>query len=370
MAGDVTPLPWSAPKAAAPVVPSDALATLRELLGQYSAFMVFGELVQVLLVVDADRVQGDLRWLVGKRTNPAARTNLQEVVAAGTVIAYAPKALLVEIKKYLPAIAAENGVSEERVQQTWEEYRAILRFYEPEPTPHVKDAPVPVADPKDVPYAELWRQLGAAGVYSRDNHLSAMGVPIVTEDVVTSLRAFSRAASVGLTIKVGGTLFLIVSGGSVLGLAQLLGRAVMRLPRSVQVALAGLIVAILLHPRGRARLAEFIRRGSNALSTAATALGPVVANLGDAETKARAAWEHAHAKLPPIRRRSVLTCARAVCAAAERPLSVAEIERAVRNAGHVSRARSFRTYLRRVMRADQRFVETMPGWWTVSRSLE
>jgi hypothetical protein len=53
------------------------------------------------------------------------------------------------------------------------------------------------------PYTELWRQLGAAAAYSLDHHFATRGAWVVTPDVVSFLREFSRAASVRVTIKAG-----------------------------------------------------------------------------------------------------------------------------------------------------------------------
>jgi hypothetical protein len=74
----------------APIIRSDTLPQLRRVLESLPALRAYlGDILQVVLVLDASCVQGELRWRVGPRINPAARTYLHEAIVSGVVIAFA-----------------------------------------------------------------------------------------------------------------------------------------------------------------------------------------------------------------------------------------------------------------------------------------
>src|SRR2546430_6612592 len=58
--------------------------------------------IQIRAIVDANVVQRELRWRLGKRVNPQARSRLQEAIDAGVLVLIAPNFLKLEIEKYLP----------------------------------------------------------------------------------------------------------------------------------------------------------------------------------------------------------------------------------------------------------------------------
>ena len=110
---------------------SDDLAQLREvfallpLLAQH-----VGAPEQTRLVIDANAVIADIRWLVKKRKTPGARTALQEAIASKTVVAFAPSYLDDEIRLNLVELSANEGVPLEPMLAAWREYRVNIRFYE------------------------------------------------------------------------------------------------------------------------------------------------------------------------------------------------------------------------------------------------
>jgi hypothetical protein len=113
-------------------IPSDALRTLLDLRDEFPLFrQLLGDIVQTVMVLDASAIQGELRWRLGSRTNPTARTRLHEAIDSGVVIAFAPIFLRQEIEKYLPLIASETGVSVEAANAEWERVQRFIRFYAP-----------------------------------------------------------------------------------------------------------------------------------------------------------------------------------------------------------------------------------------------
>ena len=237
-----------------PSVQSDALAAIRELVTRLPALTpIFGYVPRVRVVVDANVVLDELGYLVASRRHAAARTALQELVASGTVVLYAPPTIVDEVERHLAKIARRRGVDVGRLQVAWAAYRTTLHIFEPDPLPPRTHGEV--VDPDDLPYVSLQAQVGARAVFTNDRHLVRMGAGVVRFDAFLSLRDYARAASVELTIKFGAGLAVAATVGSLLALIKLVSvfvRASSRLPREVQAVVAISVAALLLHPKGRA----------------------------------------------------------------------------------------------------------------------
>ena len=346
---------------AVPLFPSDSLARWREFVATHPHLNLgFSELAQVPIVVDASGALADLRWIVARRNDASARTALEETVAAGTVVAYAPPWLESELEEKLPLIAARYALPLAALWEAWARYRNALRFYEPATTASTR-AP----DPKDVPYHELSKELGELVVYTNDDHLKAMGVRTIWHQELMALRDFARAASSALSLKAGGTVALMIIGAPVVALVRAGARLIARLPVPVQVALALGAAWAVLHPKGRALLAG--AAASPKLEPVKRALAKYADEMGKSLLAAGKSWGAVKGSIPDRKRQPLVVHAKAICAAAQAPASEKAIEWGVRQAGYASRARNFTAYLRRTLRSDPRFVEGPKGFWTVSR---
>lgn len=153
--------------------------------------------LQVVVIPDANRIIKDLIWLADRRETEEARTRLQEVIDAETVIAVAPSYLKTEMKRKIPDIANRTEASEEELWKQWDSYVPRLDFREP--SLGAEDLAMEVVDDKDVPYVALQREIGAP-IFSKDEHISAMGGAVVKEETVQELRAYARADSIRLTV--------------------------------------------------------------------------------------------------------------------------------------------------------------------------
>ena len=89
---------------------SDHLVTIRDFFATSPELqlLVRHQVVQVFAIVDANIIQGELRWRLGSRERSDARSGLQEALDAGVLVLIAPNFLKVEIEKYLPAIAYDT----------------------------------------------------------------------------------------------------------------------------------------------------------------------------------------------------------------------------------------------------------------------
>jgi hypothetical protein len=112
---------------------SDNLPALRLILEMWPDLKRLVELrtLQTRAIVDANVVQGGLRWRLGSRENSQARSGLEKAIDAGVLVLIAPNFLMLEIEKYLPAIADRTGATLSEVEREWELFQAKLHFYQP-----------------------------------------------------------------------------------------------------------------------------------------------------------------------------------------------------------------------------------------------
>lgn len=358
-----------------PLVPSDALATIRELAVLTPALKpLFGEIPRVDVVVDANIILDDIEYLTLSRRDRTARTALQELIASGTVCAFAPLTLVAEVERHLPKIATRRRVDVERFKAVWLEYRASLHFFEPDPRTDAERSEA--ADPDDLPYKDLWLQLGARAIYTNDRHLRRMGAEVVRFEVFLSLREYARAASVELTIRFGGGLAIALGLGAIASLVTLtrgIAGRVARLSAQAKLMLGLVVLGLLIHRKTRSAALRGLQALPALFAQATEVLGPVVTRAFEeaaaSAATARTSLEVARTKLPAgPKRRTVRMRARAICIASKEPLTVATIEARMRSDGYAPSGRAARQYLIRVLRNDPRLREARPGYWAAIRS--
>lgn len=111
---------------------SDTLREVRELLLKMPVFRpLLQTLLQIRVIVDANIIQGELRWRLAKRLKPENRSGLHEAVASGVIVAFAPVFLRVEIEEHIEDIALETGKSVTEAEKEWREFQTHLHFYQP-----------------------------------------------------------------------------------------------------------------------------------------------------------------------------------------------------------------------------------------------
>lgn len=169
---------------------SDALASARAI---QESFPVCGNPLnlneRVSMVVDTNRVLSDLLWITKVRKNPEARPDLIEVADSTVGILYAPKALRAEVKKYIPWLAKEKGVSKSALLAAWTDYQKRITF---RPNGPRKKA-VLVRDPKDLPFINVANSVQAVGIISADHDIPAMGGRVISLGTIRKLRDYARA---------------------------------------------------------------------------------------------------------------------------------------------------------------------------------
>jgi len=332
------------------MIRSDMLRPIREFAATIPWMREMGLPVQFRVVIDANVVLSDLLWLTRKRSNPHARTGLQEVVDAGTLLAIAPSWLDQEVREHAGEMAARAGVSVEQYFLEWKKYRTSIIFVQPKGIGRGSEI-----DPDDVPYVSTYYKFGAHAVYSKDHHITQMGARTIDEQVIVTLRDYSRAASWQYTIQYGGITVTILGWHTLIASLHILGgiaRFVRSSPRWVQGLLLAGGVALIAHPSSRAWLAETTRRFASSLRAGASETIRVGIQLG---AQAALKQQEAHEALAQIdgslknRRIPLAVSVRVLCLNEQRPLSLDEIEHEVLANGYHTKAKDFTRYLRRVL---------------------
>lgn len=346
---------------------SDHLVTIRDFFAMSPELqlLVRHQVIQVFAIVDANVIQGELRWRLGSREKHDARSGLQEALDAGVLVLIAPNFLNVEIEKYLPAIAYETETTLAEAEEEWRAVQRKLHFYEPSSRPCDNR----VIDTKDLPYLDASAELGLP-VYTRDKDLKRMGAPVLWVCIDTACRDHARATSVTLGFTAGST-FSLTIGAEALGAAirgmKGLCEAFRKQPAWLQLAVAGALAAIVIHPRSRAKILELWKGVSkmavNVKGPLLEAFLAVMKEIATAQASAHRTKREIESVLPPTKKVSALVYARRICVIAESPISSDEIVRRMRSAGYVARGKRPQDYLRRVLRESGEFIELPDGMW-------
>lgn len=336
----------------------EALPALEPLLPQ---------LFQIRLVVDANRVHAELRWRLRRRRNPASRSALHEAIDAGVVILFVPPYVMHEIEEHSAEIAEDTGTSISEVNEEWERFQKHLCFHVPRSRPSATET---YADIDDFPYLATWRELDARAIYTTDRHLAQMGAPVISVLIDTRLRDYARASTVQAAVGIGSSFSVVVGCEFLRVVYRLLALCigcVGKLPPAAQLGLAVGCLACVVHPMSRAKLRE--NWNSSKQSETALALREAIIDFGvqavEATAKARNTYESLQAAIPARRMRPLLMHARSVGTASSSPLTLDELERRIRRGGYVSRSRTSRQYLVRVLRSDSSFLEVSRGHWAI-----
>ena len=351
-------------------VRSDSLPQLLELAGSLPAFApLLKNIIRIGVVLDAHVVQQELRWRLGRREKPHARTKLHEAISSGAIIPFAPTFLDAEIDEHATEIAEATGAGIEDVRREWQDFRKLLHLYSPRLEPKLDKAEV--ADPDDLPYIAAANELGLP-IYSQDRHYRQMQAPVISVLIDGTAQSYARSNSVRIAVIIGSTYTVTLSfeaiGAACRGVKRL-AHWFDELHPVIQLAIVAAVVVVFAHPKSRAKLAsiwEWLK--TSAAPPVLEAIADVAIQLAEANKTADAAYNKIQESLPSRRRRSALMHARAICLRAKTPLPIAEIEKQMCADGYITRARDFGRYLRRVLLSSGQFQELSPGVWTLVAS--
>jgi predicted nucleic acid-binding protein len=346
------------------IIRSDSLPHMSALCERHAVLQqVVDKTLQIRLVLDANIVQRELRWRVGRRQKEDAKTALHEAIEAGVVVPLAPTVLVEEINDHVAKIAKDKRVSEGRVREEWTKFRQHIHFYEPESTEIAGD----YVDPDDIPYKQTCIELGAHAVYTKDHHFQSMDVPLLMLDLDGVFRKYARANSVKLAFTLGSTFSITVSVSVLKELLTVSMKGIRRIPTPLKIAFGAAIAAALIYPKSRTKIIELCKTLWNKLNSPKlrALLSSLVVQLAEAHEDARLTANQIKAALPMPRKRSAVVYAREICLIEGGPISLEAMEMKIRKAGYLTRSRNFAGYLRRVLRGSPAFVEVSSGTWSL-----
>jgi predicted nucleic acid-binding protein len=327
--------------------------------------------IRVRLVLDANVVQGELRWRL-KRKKPAARSDLQEAIDSGIITAVAPTFLESEIEEHLPRIAAATKKSVLEAKAEWLDFRARIQLYAPKSSGDAADHAV---DPDDVLYKVTCEELGADAIFTNDRDLKAMNVPVIGGRPERALRDAARSNSVVLGITVGTGLVVTVSYGFLRSVYWMLDATLQgfrSLPGWVKLLIIGVGLYIVSRPEIRAKIAEAWSHLTQFCQSMAPGVLETISRIATDYVAASQRSEQVSAELrsslPSPPRRSAIQHARAICLASPQPITTTEIIRRMEMEGYKSRSKAFDVYLRRLMRESKQFDQSADDFWQLSKT--
>lgn len=244
---------------------SDILVHVRQWVNAVDQLIqLIGPVAEYHFVTDTNVLIGEIWQLTKKRRKANGRTNLQECIAAGTIIAYVAPAVVDEVEEKLALLAAKGKFSDDEWQSEWANYKALLHIKEPGTTKLARYSHG--QDPDDVPSLALADTLSADGVVSNDSDVEAMGGNPVTAEFVSQTRDYSRKAAISVSIRIGG--YYVAVGGiiSVTELSKALKRGVAwfrNFPDSVQAFALLAVFCVVVHPKSRRKIASWMKTVGN-----------------------------------------------------------------------------------------------------------
>jgi putative PIN family toxin of toxin-antitoxin system len=218
-----------------------------------------GSIAQFTIVLDANIILGDLIWLVSKREQPGAITELMECIRAGTIVAYISRSVLGEIEEHIPNIASDKDLSSDALLTEWKQYRKLVKVRAPKKK--LIDQYMTGRDPDDAPVVALGKMLRADGILSKDKDIVAMGGLVIEADFTRQARDYSRKTAIVVTIKASGVIAAIVGYGALEVIGQLIAGAAaqfMRLPPVVKLGILAAILVVALNERARNRVMDVV----------------------------------------------------------------------------------------------------------------
>lgn len=241
-------------------VRSERLNELRTVIDGWEELKPFlGVAARFSLVLDTNVVLGDILWLVAGRKDPAAKTQLMEVIAAGTLDVYVPPKLLDEMEEKIPLIAAEKGLDKVHMHAEWQAYQEILKIAHPddEKVQALREG----VDPDDADFIALAQTIEADGIFSKDKHIGMMGGNTISIDCIAHLRNYSRSTAVELNIKVNGVTLSIASVAAINALikgGKLLIERVGAAPDWLRVLLFSGVAYVAFNPNARETVGRYL----------------------------------------------------------------------------------------------------------------
>lgn len=291
-----------------PLIKSDDLSNLQAFFKDNLGLELFADFFQLSIIVDANVIIADLIWLTKTREKSKARTALQEVIAAETLIAVAPQWLEDEIQENIPEVSKKEGIPAKKLWNVWNKYRKLIEFKDQ--SRESIELPDNIQDPDDLPYLLLQQDTGHV-IYSRDSHLDKMGATLIDSTVIMTLRDYSRYEAVELKMFMNSFLVTGIGIGTLKLMWNILNssfKAFTQLPDWLKYFIIILLVGAFVHPYTRNGIITFLKNGSEKASTGIwkifEELEPIFDQFAEAQEKSDLRLSELLNKIPEAEKKS------------------------------------------------------------------
>lgn len=197
------------------------------------------------VVVDANVILRNLRWMALKRQNANARTGLFEAIDSGIIEVYAPKFMQEEVMEYLKVISADDKLDYKYMAANWRAIKRKIKFRTPKEE-LVSKYTRPGDDIKDAPYLALAEKMGGIRIVSSDTDIQRMGGYTLDPLTITPLlRETARSMAVWLQCKINVHLIAIAGTVITVGLIKMIAKLIVRMPgrlKLISLILIGLTI--------------------------------------------------------------------------------------------------------------------------------
>ncbi len=279
---------------------SDDLVLLLDLIERLVPGAKVYKFVRFQIIVDANIILKDIRYLLTRDTSQDLRTALLEILEVKSIECYAPTYLQVEISEKIPILAGKYGFSISDGMQLWERFAAHISFID---AGGPEDAPAGARDPKDWPYINLQKELEYP-IVTNDKDIAGMGGDTAKFTVIGSLQAYARESANALSILVSGgaivSIPVIVLMKAVAFVSSWVGVNVPKPPRWFWIVAVVLVALLLIYPPSRSWLRNRASKMSSGVQAAFTSLSavidPFIDSYESSKTSADEALEGAYAE--------------------------------------------------------------------------
>lgn len=176
---------------------------------------ILGEFIQFDFVLDANFIASEL--ILKYRYPDNKGTRIEELIRSGLFRFHIPHWAISEIEfTVIPGIANLRNYDQLRLQGIWESYLEQIIVH--------NGYVCPLAtwryngDSKDTPYIDLYRDIKAIGILSKDRDISQLGARRYSVDAMISAQFHARAIAGSMSIRALGVAVPILSVAALRGL--------------------------------------------------------------------------------------------------------------------------------------------------------
>lgn len=348
-------------------VRADDLPRLSETLRRISQSAQLGILKSHHLIVDASFAVAVARYKA-RLPDHTVRGHLEELVASGLVVAYAPTLIEQEVPAKLEAISAREPLPLDRMMDAWKLLRKRIRICAVGDRVRSELEAIRARDPDDLAYCQLYDDLEADAILSGDFDYTDAPVRVLDRDEGNrALGALKRHARAEAVVR-NGQINMGSATAVGLGVTRELYRGYRRLPQAVQaaipIALAAGLAIYLWKPERRAKAKEWLAKTTDLLGEGVRELyGEAIDAWANARTQSEEAIKSVHLILAPPRRPTVRAAAIRAVVAADAPMRLSAIGQCLQRQGYSAEEIGSSVKLRRHLVGSSNIVQLRDRRW-------